>query len=147
MADRTLEQPGSVQDMLCLALHSASRAMTHRYRGLLEQFGVTYPQYLVLTVLHRQGPASLVSLGTELQLESSTLSPLVKRLESMGLVGRSRNTVDERVVILTLTPAGQDLNQRMEILPSRIGTATGLSAEDQGRLLQTLHQLECDLRS
>ena len=120
--------------------------MTRRYRALLEPFGVTYPQYLVLLVLREQGPTSLVTVGAELRLESSTLSPLVKRLEAMGLVQRARDTTDERAVVITLTTAGAELNRRMQLVPDQIEAATGLSGAERDGLLDQLRRLDANLR-
>lgn len=136
-----------LEDMLCLALHSASRAMTGRYRALLSPFGVTYPQYLVLLVLDELGPSSLVSIGAELRLESSTLSPLVKRLEAQGLIFRARSTTDERAVTVRLTAQGSALCERLGVVPGQITAATGLDPVEKDRLVGQLHQLEGFLRS
>ncbi len=136
-----------MHDMLCLALHSASRAMTNRYRTLLSPFGLTYPQYLVLLVLQQRGRSSLVGIGSELQLESSTLSPLVRRLESMELITRTRSLTDERAVTIELTGAGATLCTELAVVPQHISEATGLDSAEQGQLVQQLHQLEKFLRS
>lgn len=132
--------------MLCLALHAASRAMTGRYRELLEPYGVTYPQYLVLVVLEQDGRSSLVSIGTQLRLESSTLSPLVRRLESMGLVSRARSATDERHVSIELTAAGVDRCVAMAVIPAQIASYTGLDVAGQMALTEQLHRLEAHLR-
>ncbi len=87
-----------LDDRLCLALYTASRAMTARYRPLLDDLGLTYPQYLVLVLLWEEGPRSVGQVGSRLSLESSTLSPLLKRLEAIGLLTRRRDPRDERAV-------------------------------------------------
>ncbi len=136
----------AVDDLLCFGLHAASRAMTSRYRILLEPFGVTYPQYLVLLVLDRDGASSLVSIGGQLRLESSTLSPLVRRLEALGLVVRSRSTDDERNVSIELTAAGRSTCAGMAVVPDQIEAATGLTRGERTTLLAQLHRLELNLR-
>ncbi len=100
---------------VCFALYAASRAMTDVYRPILDAVGLTYPQYLVLLVLwERDGDAPAVSeLGAELRLDSGTLSPLLKRLEAVGLVVRRRSARDERRVEVELTDAGRALRERM----------------------------------
>ncbi|MFY0578782.1 MarR family winged helix-turn-helix transcriptional regulator [Cystobacter fuscus] len=96
-----------LDDQLCFALHAASRAMTGAYQPLLEELGVTYPQYLVLMALWEEDGARVSRLGERLYLDSATLTPLLKRLESRGLVERRRSQVDERVVEVFLTPEGR----------------------------------------
>lgn len=101
-----------LQDQLCFALYAASRAVTARYRPLLDELGLTYPQYLVMLVLWERADVSVRELGGALQLESSTLSPLLKRLEANGLVRRERRADDERSVSVRLTEAGTGLRER-----------------------------------
>jgi DNA-binding transcriptional ArsR family regulator len=102
-ADERAEQTLLLDDQLCFALYAASRAVTARYRPLLDELGLTYPQYLVLLVLWEQDSISVRDLGAALQLESSTLSPLLKRLEAAGLLRRERRPDDERSVAIRLT--------------------------------------------
>ena len=87
-----------LNEQICFALYSASRALTSRYRDLLEPLGITYPQYLVLVTLWVEGPQSVKDLGERMQLDSGTLSPLLARLERDGLVERQRSDADARVV-------------------------------------------------
>ena len=91
----------ALDDQLCFALYAASRAMTARYRPLLDAVGLTYPQYLVMVVLWDEGPSTVRELGERLRLDSGTLSPLLKRLEGSGLVARERRADDERSVLVT----------------------------------------------
>lgn len=119
----------TLEEQICFALYSASRAVTSRYRELLEPLGVTYPQYLVLLVLWETGWSTVNGLGERLQLESGTLSPLLRRLEQAGLVARARTAEDERVVRVTLTPAGTKLRERAASIPEAICESTGLSLE------------------
>src|SRR5215471_21059668 len=104
-----------LDEQLCFALYAASRAVTQRYRTLLEELGLTYPQYLVMLVLWEQGPATVKSLGDALQLDYGTLSPLLKRLAASGLVERKRRSEDERSVEVSLTPAGEELKTRASV--------------------------------
>ncbi|WP_280468011.1 MarR family winged helix-turn-helix transcriptional regulator [Nocardia cyriacigeorgica] len=112
---------------VCFALYSASRAVTRLYRPLLDELGLTYPQYLVLLVLWERGEVTVKDLGAALELDSGTLSPLLKRLESAGLVLRRRAAGDERSVLVEATVEGQALRERARSVPHRIGCATGLS--------------------
>ncbi|WP_406078871.1 MarR family winged helix-turn-helix transcriptional regulator [Micromonospora sp. NBC_00858] len=125
---------------VCFALYAASRALTDVYRPILDGFGLTYPQYLVLLVLwERPDDAPTVSeLGAELQLDSGTLSPLLKRLEGAGLVVRRRSARDERRVEVGLTEQGRALRQQLCDVPLRIAQATGLGIDELVALHDTL---------
>ena len=126
---------------VCFALYAASRALTDVYRPILDEFGLTYPQYLVLLVLwERPDDAPTVSeLGAELRLDSGTLSPLLKRLEGAGLVVRRRSARDERRVEVGLTEQGRAL-RRAALRRARCGSplATGLGLDELVALRDTL---------
>ncbi|WP_340383973.1 MarR family transcriptional regulator [Streptomyces sp. SS7] len=128
-AAATAEGSLLLDDQLCFALYAASRAVTARYRPLLDELGLTYPQYLVMLALWERDSLSVRELGTALQLESSTLSPLLKRLESQGLLLRERRPDDERSVALRLTGAGARLRERASGVPLAIGDAMGLTPQ------------------
>jgi DNA-binding MarR family transcriptional regulator len=115
---------------LCFALYAASRAAVNLYRPVLEPLGLTYPQYLVLLVLWEHGDTSVKDLGGALMLDSGTLSPLVKRMESAGLVARTRRADDERSVLVSLTPAGRALRRKATTVPATIAAAAGLPEAD-----------------
>src|SRR5438105_12628747 len=101
-----------LDNQLCFALYSASLAMTKLYKPLLDPLGLTYPQYLAMLVLWERDGITVSELGERLQLDSGTLTPLLKRLESQGLLARERDRADERRVLLQLTPAGRALKAR-----------------------------------
>jgi DNA-binding MarR family transcriptional regulator len=126
---------------VCFALYSASRAATAVYRPVLEELGLTYPQYLVMLVLWEDEPRGVKELGEELGLDSGTLSPLLKRLESLGLVERRRSGEDERRVAIHLTAAGRELSSKAGALPKRLAEAAGLTAEELDQLHSTLARL------
>ncbi|MEH1011507.1 MarR family transcriptional regulator [Micromonospora sp. CPCC 206060] len=128
---------------VCFALYAASRAVTDVYRPILDELGLTYPQYLVLLVLWERGddPPTVSELGAELRLDSGTLSPLVKRLEAAGLVARRRSTVDERRVTVALTDTGRALRERVEQVPYRVAAATGLTGDELVALRDTLTRI------
>ncbi|BBC31227.1 Transcriptional regulator, MarR family [Streptomyces graminofaciens] len=134
-----------LDDQLCFALYAASRAVTARYRPLLDELGLTYPQYLVMLVLWEQDSISVRDLGTALQLESSTLSPLLKRLEAGGLLRRERRTDDERSIAIRLTEAGEQLRERARTVPVDIGTAMGLTPEQHTLAKQLLRLLTANV--
>ncbi|MFI0903050.1 MarR family winged helix-turn-helix transcriptional regulator [Streptomyces sioyaensis] len=122
---------------VCFSLHAASRAFGGVYRDALKGLGLTYPQYLVMLVLWEHGPQPVKAIGEQLRLDSGTLSPLLKRLESAGLVRRERSTEDERSVTIHLTPAGDELRAQALPVPRRMLAATGLTIEEL-RTLQSL---------
>jgi len=128
----------SLDRLTCFALYTASRAVINAYRPLLDEAGLTYPQYLVLLVLWQHGPQPVKALGAALQLDSGTLSPLLKRLEAAGLVRRERQAGDERSVLVTLTPAGAELERRARDIPVRTARAVGLSAPELDQLRTSL---------
>lgn len=121
--------PLSLDEHLCFALYSASRAMTAAYRPLLTELGITYPQYLVLLVLGEEGDISVGRLGERLQLDSGTLSPLLKRMEASGIVRRQRSETDERQVEVALTTEGKRLRRKAHCIPEKLFPLTGLTPE------------------
>ncbi|WP_428964479.1 MarR family winged helix-turn-helix transcriptional regulator [Micromonospora fluostatini] len=141
-----MTDPPGVRRQVCFALYAAQRALTDVYRPILDEFGLTYPQYLVLLVLWERdavaGPGrtapTVSELGTALRLDSGTLSPLLKRLEAAGLVRRRRSSRDERRVEVTLTDAGHALRQPMCQVPQRVAAATGLTEAELVGLRDTL---------
>lgn len=114
---------------------------------MLDELGLTYPQYLVMMVLWEGQPRSVRELGSELGLDSGTLSPLLKRLESLGFVERRRSAADERRVEVFLTPAGAKLSTRATGIPQRLAEAAGLSAAELDQLRETLGRLTAALQS
>jgi DNA-binding MarR family transcriptional regulator len=121
-----------LEDQLCFALYSASRALTRAYQPLLSPLGLTYPQYLVMLVLWEGEPFSVSELGTRLGLDSGTLTPLLKRLEQAKLVKRRRDVEDERVVVVSLTGAGQALHERALGIPVELACRAGFSVDAAG---------------
>ena len=131
--------------MLCFELHATSRAMTAVYRPLLEDLGLTYPQYLVMLLLWEAEPRGIKDMGRILELDSGTLSPLLRRLEDAGLVRRGRRAADEREVEVTLTPAGRVLQERARDVPRAIRDATGLTGEESKALRGRISALRAAL--
>lgn len=129
-------------EMVCFSLYSAARATTQAYRSLLAPWGLTYPQYLVLAILWNEGEQSVGALGEAMQLDSGTLSPLVRRLEQAGYVSRSRRAGDERVVIVQLTDAGVALRTEVAPVHARVAALAGMSDDaDRRRLIAELRGL------
>jgi MarR family transcriptional regulator, organic hydroperoxide resistance regulator len=130
-----------IEDYLCLALYTASRAVTGLYRELLEELDLTYPQYLVMRLLWQRGAVPVKNIGAALALDYGTLSPLLKRLEARGLVRRVRRSDDERSVEITLTDAGDAMRPRAERIPTELSRAIGLDEQANEELRATLRQL------
>ena len=120
-----LRDPQHLDEQLCFALYSASRALTRAYAPLLEPLGLTYPQYLVLLVLWERDGVPVKQLGERLALDSGTLTPLLKRLATQGLVERRRGEDDERVVRIHLTAAGRALRSRARKVPMELACRAG----------------------
>jgi DNA-binding MarR family transcriptional regulator len=137
----------NLDEQLCFALYTASRAMTGCYRPLLDQLGLTYPQYLVMLVLWERGEATVGGLGEALHLETGTLSPLLKRLEAAGLIWRRRRPDDERSVLIGLTDAGRELRCQAGAVPSAVASATGLDRTEIEELRETLQRLADTIRA
>ena len=136
-----------LDDRLCLALYTASRAMTARYRPLLSALGLTYPQYLVMVLLWEEGACTVGQIGSRLRLESSTLSPLVKRLEALGLVSRARDLHDERSVSVALTASGRALQRGSLAVSAAVCESAGLTLPEQAELVGQLRRLADDLEA
>jgi len=132
MKDKTDRANAMLQldHQLCFALYSTSLAMTKLYKPLLDDIGLTYPQYLAMLVLWEQDGLMVSELGERLFLDSGTLTPLLKRLESAGLISRIRAVQDERRVHITLTAAGRKLKAKAAKIPGCIISATQCSISE-----------------
>ncbi|MGW5659403.1 MarR family winged helix-turn-helix transcriptional regulator [Streptomyces sp. NPDC003758] len=137
------EMDGSLllDDQLCFALYAAQRAVTAAYRPLLEDLGLTYPQYLVLLVLWERGETTVKELAAALRLDYGTVSPLLKRLQAAGLVRRERSARDERSVLVAVTARGEELRERAARVPGALLAATGLDGPGIARLREELLRL------
>ncbi|MTE16409.1 MarR family winged helix-turn-helix transcriptional regulator [Nocardia aurantiaca] len=131
----------ALENQLCFALYAASRAMTAMYRPKLDVLGITYPQYLVLLALWQRDGRGVGDLCSALELDSGTLSPLLKRLEAAGFVERRRSTADERRVEITLTDRGRELRSAACQIPAQSAAITGLPGKELVHLRETLRRL------
>lgn len=138
--------PVSLDQYLCFALYSANHAMHGVYKALLKEAGLTYPQFLAMTVLWENNNVPVGTITAKLQLDTNTLTPLLKRLEAMGLVTRTRNPKDERQVILKLTRKGRALQKKTEHFSTCILSSTGLKLEEVMTLQSKIMQLRDNLR-
>ncbi len=141
------DDPLKLGGFLCFAVYSASHAFNRVYKPLLEALGLTYPQYLVMVALWEQDDQTVGALGAKLFLESSTLTPLLKRLEAQGQVTRSRDPQDERQVRVRLSPTGRALKDRAAEVPSCVLAASGLDLANLQRLQTEITALRDSLEA
>jgi DNA-binding MarR family transcriptional regulator len=121
---------GALDDFICFSIYSTGLAMNRFYKPLLDRLGLTYLQYLLLVLLRDKDGQTVSEIGEQLFLESSTLTPLIKRMEAAGHLSRRRDSKDERVVRVSLTDQGRDLAQQAACIPGEVFTGLGMSVED-----------------
>jgi DNA-binding MarR family transcriptional regulator len=119
--------PLQLDNQICFAVYSTAHAFNRVYKPLLDRLGLTYPQYLVMLVLWERDGVPLKDIGERLFLDSGTLTPLLKRMETADLVRRTRSTEDERQVLIALTPKGQALKEKARAVPERILASSACS--------------------
>lgn len=139
------EEEKRLESQLCFAVYSAAHAFNRAYKPILDRVGLTYPQYLVMLVLWEKGALSVKTIGEKLDLDSGTLSPLLKRLEQAGLISRARDPKDERQVIISLTEKGTDMKCQVGMIMDAIGQATGCDMAEMANLRDRLQQLKANL--
>lgn len=133
--------PPRLRDQLCYAIYTAGIAIQRAYKPLLDELGLTYPQYLVLNVLWAQDDQTVVSIADQLALDSSTLTPLLKRLEAAGLVRRTRNLSNERQVLVALTDQGRTLQHKAGCLSDTLLAASTQTPPQLAALNQDVRYL------
>lgn len=131
----------SLDNQLCFSAYAVSRAITKIYRPFLDELGITYPQYLVMLVLWENNTISLKEMGAKLYLDSGTLTPLLKRLESMGLLERERSSEDERILNVTITEKGIKLREKALNVPAGILNSINTDLQDLADLKLRLDKL------
>ncbi|MDM5317072.1 MarR family transcriptional regulator [Fictibacillus sp. b24] len=127
-----------LENQICFKIYTAEREITKLYRDLLKELDVTYPQYLVLLLLWEKHSLTVKELGQRLFLDSGTLTPMLKRMESNGLVERKRSAEDERSVIISLTEKGETLKEKAECIPSQLVENISMKREELTLLNKTL---------
>ena len=137
----TADEALQLDNQLCFALYSASLAMTKVYKPLLDELGLTYPQYLVMLVLWEGDGLMVSELGQRLSLDSGTLTPLLKRLEAAGLISRLRDVQDERRVHIHLTAAGRKLKSAAAKVPACVLAASQCSIPELVQLTRKVREL------
>jgi DNA-binding MarR family transcriptional regulator len=133
--------PLQLDNQLCFAVYSTAHAFNRFYKPLLDRLGLTYPQYLVMLVLWEQDGLSVKEIGERLFLDSGTLTPLLKRVETAGLIKRARSTEDERQVIVVLTAQGEGLKEKARSLPLSILAASQCSVAELAALKKEVETL------
>ena len=131
----------NLKNQLCFALYAATNAITRAYRSRLSHIGLTYSQYLVMMVVWEADGITVKNIAQQLHLDSPTITPLLKRLESAGFVSRQRSASDERVVNVFLTDAGQLIQARVAEMQKGVACQTGMEETQFIELRSTLHEL------
>jgi len=139
--EASVEDPLRLDRQVCFALAVANRAVLAVYRPLLEPMGLTHPQYLVMLALWGEAPMSVKDIGEAIQLDSPTLSPLLKRLEAAGLITRRRDANDERNLVVDLTAEGRELRSQAERIPPAVVERLGVSLADLEELRDVLNRV------
>ena len=135
-----------LDEQICFPLYVLSKEITGLYRPILQELDLTYPQYLVMMVLWEQEGLTVSAIGEKLFLDSGTLTPVLKRLESKGLINRIRNKRDERMVLLFLTEQGKDLRQQACCIPQKLLSQINIKIEDLENFKETLTHLINNLK-
>ncbi|WP_299891700.1 MarR family transcriptional regulator [uncultured Ruegeria sp.] len=130
-----------IDEQLCFALYSTSRAITKKYSGILDELGLTYPQYLTMLVLWEKDGRSVQEIADCLELEGATTTPLLKRMESLDLVQKKRSKEDERRFEVFLTKKGHTMRARARDVPERLGCALGVTDSQVDTLMKHLRDL------
>lgn len=130
-----------LENQLCFPIYALSREITAMYRPLLDELGLTYPQYLVLLVLWEEEHQTVNQLGEKLRLDSGTLTPLLKRLEQKGIVIRNRSTVDERVVNVSLTKEGESLKSKAVCIPEQLADSLTITIDELVQLRSIINKI------
>lgn len=135
-----------LENQLCFPLYATSRLVTRLYQPLLEPLGLTYPQYIVLMILWAEAPCPVSQISDRALLNTNTLTPLLKRLEQLGFIERTRRASDERVVEISLTPAGLELKERCACVPLEMLKKTTFPPEKALALKVLLEEFLVELR-
>ncbi len=136
-----MSAPWPLDEQLCFAVYAANMAIQRSYKPMLDRLGLTYPQYLALHVLWEEDGRTIGAIAQRLSLESSTVTPLVKRLEAAGLLMRERDPQDERQVRVRLTPLGHDMRDRCGCLGEDLITRSGMDVDDLRALKDEVQSL------
>ena len=130
-----------LENQLCFPLYAAAKEVVRLYKPLLDELELTYTQYIAMLALWQSGRLSVKELGEKLYLDSGTLTPLLKKMESAGLVRRARSDADERSVLISLTEKGRDLRERAASVPERMFACLPLTQQEAASLYGLLYKV------
>ena len=133
-----------LENQLCFPLYACSKEIIKRYKPFLDELDLTYTQYITMMVLWDKKEINVKDLGTQLYLDSGTLTPVLKKLEAKGYIERNRSSKDERNLIITITKSGIDLKKKAKEIPSKIGKCIKLNNEDALNLYKSLYKILSD---
>ena len=139
--DRNYHEDMKLDNQLCFPLYAAARNITSLYTPYLKPLGLTYTQYITFLVLWENDGISVSEIGSRLMLDNGTLSPMLKKMEQAGYIERNRSKDDDRVVIISLTKKGRDLQEKAKEIPEKVGSCIKLPAEKAKELYELLHEL------
>lgn len=141
MSDKEKYDALRLDNQLCFPLYACAKEIVRRYKPFLDEFDLTYTQYIAMMVLWEEKEINVKDLGKRLYLDSGTLTPLLKRLEQKGLVARHRDDKDERVLIIAITPEGEALKDEAVKVPRQMAGCVKLEPQEAGELYRILHKL------
>ena len=130
-----------LKNQLCFPLYACSKEIVRKYKPFLDELGLTYTQYITMLVLWEKGESNVKELGERLYLDSGTLTPLLKKLESKGYITRKRSTADERNLLVKITEEGMGLGEKAKDIPERILKAIGLDQEEVSKLHEVTYDI------
>lgn len=130
-----------LENQLCFPLYACAKEIVRRYKPFLDELELTYTQYIAMMVLWEKKELNVKELGEFLYLDSGTLTPLLKKLESKGYLVRERSKADERNLLITITKAGEQLRERAVTVPEKVGRCVDLTPEEAAQLYQLLYKL------
>ena len=137
-----MQEQLKLENQLCFRLYTASRLITQAYHPLLEEIGLTYPQYLVMMVLWEQDNMPVNDIAKRLYLETNTVTPLLKRMEAEGFIARRKGEKDARQVIVSLTPKGRKLEDKASCVPYQVGQAVACRSITEKTAPELFHTLD-----
>lgn len=136
-----MEESLKLENQLCFPLYACSKEVIKKYKPILDKFDLTYTQYITMLVLWQYGSINVKNLGDMLFLDSGTLTPLLKKLESKGYITRNRDTVDERNLIISITDNGRKLKDKAVFIPGEVGKCINLTNEESIELHRLLYKV------
>ena len=130
-----------LENQLCFPLYACSKEIVRRYTPLLEELDLTYTQYIVMMVMWEEQETNVKALGEKLYLDSGTLTPLLKKLETKKYITRTRSKDDERNLVIQITKEGMDLRKKAKSVPEELGKCVNLEPKEAGELYKILYKI------